>query len=144
MMATFDEAAVDRLIAAAQQPLDGLHEAYLEVLAVHGVAQDPDKLVSVECSAQGVTGLDIDPRALRWGSRRLADTILELIAQSLADLQAKSDAIMADRLGEGPLDLTSDDNAAVRLMQDTQLAYDQAMDGAMAELARIRSTLDGP
>lgn len=137
----FDEAAIDRLIAESQRPLDGLDEVYQRVLAVQGVAQDAAKLVTVECSSQGVTALEIDPRALRWGARRLADTILELIAASLSDLHAKSAAILAETLGDTPLDLTADGNAAASRLRDAQEAYDRAMDDAMAELGRIQRRL---
>lgn len=80
-MAAFGEEAIDRLIAEAQQPTDRLEELYQQVLVVTGRAQDPDKLVTVECSSQGVTGLEIDPRALRWGSRRLSETMDRAMAE---------------------------------------------------------------
>lgn len=97
----------------------------------------------MECSAQGVTGLDINPRALRWGSDKLAVTILELIATSLADLQEKSNAIMAEKWGEAPLDLTEQGNPAELRLQNAQDTYDRAMENAMAELARIQHRVDG-
>src|SRR5258707_613526 len=134
MMPAFDETAIDRLITESQRPLDGLDEVYQRVLAVQGVAQDAAKLVTVECSSQGVTALEIDPRALRWGAKRLADTILEQIAASLADLHAKSSAIMAETLGDAPMNLTADGNAAAVRLEEAQEAYDRAMDDAMAEL----------
>jgi hypothetical protein len=140
-MAAFDEGAIDRLIAEAQRPMDGLEELYQEVLAVKGVACDPDKLVTVECSAQGVTGLDIDPRALRWGSRRLSETILRLIAEALADMQARSAELLRDTLGEGPLDLAAEDNPADLRMRGAREAYEAAMDQAVAELSRIERDL---
>jgi DNA-binding protein YbaB len=141
-MATFDEGALDRLIEQAQQPVDGLEELYQQVLAVKGAAQDPDRLVTVECSSQGVTGLEIDPRALRWGSQRLSETILVLIAEALADMQAKSAELLGDVLGEGPLDLAAENNPADLRMREAREAYEAAMDQAMAELGRIERDLD--
>ncbi|MFD1540617.1 hypothetical protein [Nonomuraea guangzhouensis] len=142
MTRAFDEAAIDRMIAGTQRPLDGFDELYQQVLAVQGFAQDAEKLVTVECSAQGVTGLDINPRALRWGSDKLATTILELIARSLADLQEKSNALMAETWGEAPLDLTQHDNPADLRLRNAQDTYDRAMENAMAELARIQRRVD--
>jgi hypothetical protein len=142
MMPAFDETAIDRLISESQRPLDGIDEVYQRVLAVQGVAQDATKLVTVECSSQGVTALEIDPRALRWGARRLADTIREQIAASLSDLHAKSAAIMAETLGDAPMSLTADGNAAAVRLREAQETYDRAMDDAMAELGRIQRRLD--
>ncbi|MFC5823950.1 YbaB/EbfC family nucleoid-associated protein [Nonomuraea insulae] len=137
----FDEGAMDRLIAEAQRPVEGLDELHQQVLTVKGQAEDADKLVRVECSAQGVTGLEIDPRAMRWGSQRLSETILRLIAESLADLQAQSVELMRDVLGDGPLDLSAEDNPADLRMRTAREAYEGAMDQAVAELARIERGL---
>lgn len=137
----FDEGAMDRLIAEAQRPVDGLDELHQQVLAARGAAEDADKLVRVECSAQGVTGLDIDPRAMRWGSQRLSETILRLIAEALADLQAQSAELLRDVLGDGPLDLSAEDNPADLRMREAREAYEAAMDQAVAELARIERNL---
>ncbi|MFG1957672.1 hypothetical protein [Nonomuraea sp. NPDC049028] len=142
-MPAFDEAAIDRMIADTQRPLDGFAELYEQVLAVQGFAQDAEKLVTVECSTQGVTALDINPRALRWGSDRLATTILELIGASLADLQEKSNALMAERWGAAPPDLTEEGNPAELRLQNAQDTYDRVMENAMAELARIHRRVDG-
>ncbi|TDD11256.1 hypothetical protein E1292_06245 [Nonomuraea deserti] len=142
-MAEFDEEAIDRLVAEAQRPAAELDELYRQVLDVKGVARDPGKLVTVECSVQGVTGLDIDPRAMRWGSQRLSQTILSLIAEALADMQAKSAELLRDVLGEGPLDLAAGNNPADVRMREAREAYESAMDQATAELARIQRDL-GP
>ncbi|MEV0380477.1 YbaB/EbfC family nucleoid-associated protein [Nonomuraea sp. NPDC050643] len=141
-MAAFDEGAMDRLIADAQRSTAGLDDVYQRMLTVEGAAQDPDKLVRVECSAQGVTGLHIDPRAMRWGSQRLSETILALIAAALADLEAKSAELLGDALGTGPLNLADEDNPADRHMRDARAAYEEAMDRAVAELSRIERDLD--
>ncbi|MEO3804978.1 YbaB/EbfC family nucleoid-associated protein [Nonomuraea sp. B1E8] len=141
-MAAFEEEAIDRLVAEAQRPAAEMDELYQRVLAVKGVARDQAKLVTVECSAQGVTGLDIDPRAMRWGSQRLSETILTLIAEALADMQARSAELLGDVLGEGPLDLAVDANPADLRMREAQEAYEAAMDQATAELARIQRDLD--
>ncbi|TDE49730.1 YbaB/EbfC family DNA-binding protein [Nonomuraea mesophila] len=142
-MATFEEEAIDRLVGEAQRPAAEMDELYQQVLAVTGVARDQAKLVTVECSAQGVTGLDIDPRAMRWGSQRLSETILTLIAEALADMQAKSAELLRDVLGEGPLDLAAEANPADLRMREAREAYEAAMDQATAELARIQRDL-GP
>ncbi|AQZ65382.1 hypothetical protein BKM31_31530 [[Actinomadura] parvosata subsp. kistnae] len=137
-----DDGAIDKLIAEARRPdEEGLDELYRQVMAVKGVAQDPDRLVRVECGAQGVTALDIDPRALRWGSQRLSQTILLLLAESLADMQARSAELLRDVLGDGPLDLAAENNPADVRLRAAREAYEEAMDRATAELARIERTL---
>ncbi|MEV4806358.1 hypothetical protein AB0K18_40725 [Nonomuraea sp. NPDC049421] len=136
-----DEGALDRLIARSQHPADGLDDLYQQVLAAKGTASDPDDLVRVECSAEGVTGLDIDPRAMRWGSQRLSETILGLIAEALADLQTRSAELLRDVVGDGPLDLSAQDNPADLRMREAREAYESAMDQAMAELSRIERGL---
>ncbi|SEF80376.1 hypothetical protein SAMN05444920_101708 [Nonomuraea solani] len=136
------EEAIDRLIADAQRPADGLDALYQQMLTIKGIAQDPDKLVTVECSSEGVTGLEIDPRAMRWGSQRLSATILTLIAGALVDMQAKSAALLGDALGEGPLDLAAENNPADVHMREAGEAYEAAMDQAMAELSRIQRDLE--
>ncbi|GAA3141847.1 hypothetical protein GCM10020001_075790 [Nonomuraea salmonea] len=140
-----DEGALDRLIARSQHPADGLDDLYQQVLAAKGTASDPDDLVRVECSAEGVTGLDIDPRAMRWGSQRLSETILGLIAEALADLQTRSAELLRDAVGDvvgdGPLDLSAQDNPADLRMREAREAYESAMDQAMAELSRIERDL---
>jgi hypothetical protein len=140
-----DEGALDRLIARSQHPADGLDDLYQQVLAAKGTASDPDDLVRVECSAEGVTGLDIDPRAMRWGSQRLSETILDLIAEALADLQTRSAELLRDAVGDvvgdGPLDLSAQDNPADLRMREAREAYESAMDQAMAELSRIERDL---
>ncbi|MEV4564430.1 hypothetical protein AB0K12_11745 [Nonomuraea sp. NPDC049419] len=141
MTAMSDEGALDRLIARSQHPADGLDDLYQQVLAAKGTASDPDDLVRVECSAEGVTGLDIDPRAMRWGSQRLSETILGLIAEALADLQTRSAELLRDVVGDGPLDLSAQDNPADLRMREAREAYESAMDQAMAELSRIERGL---
>ncbi|MFB9475666.1 hypothetical protein [Nonomuraea salmonea] len=145
MTAMSDEGALDRLIARSQHPADGLDDLYQQVLAAKGTASDPDDLVRVECSAEGVTGLDIDPRAMRWGSQRLSETILGLIAEALADLQTRSAELLRDAVGDvvgdGPLDLSAQDNPADLRMREAREAYESAMDQAMAELSRIERDL---
>ncbi|MEV4470726.1 YbaB/EbfC family nucleoid-associated protein [Nonomuraea sp. NPDC049504] len=145
MTARSDEGALDRLIARSQHPADGLDDLYQQVLAAKGTASDPDGLVRVECSAEGVTGLDIDPRAMRWGSQRLSETILGLIAEALADLQTRSAELLRDAVGDvvgdGPLDLSAQDNPADLRMREAREAYESAMDQAMAELSRIERDL---
>jgi hypothetical protein len=136
-----DEGALDRLIDRARQPDTGLDDLYQQVLAVTGTASDPDDLVRVECSAEGVTGLHIDPRAMRWGSQRLSETILRLIAEALADLQARSAELLREVVGDGPLDLSAQDNPADVRMREAREAYESALDQAMAELARIEREL---
>ncbi|MGR6922171.1 hypothetical protein ACU635_48655 [[Actinomadura] parvosata] len=137
-----DDSAIDKLIAEAQRPdEEGLDELYRQVMAVKGVAEDPDRLVRVECGAQGVTALDIDPRAMRWGSQRLSQTILLLLAESLADMQARSAELLRDVLGDGPLDLAAENNPADVRLRAAREAYEEAMDRATAELARIERTL---
>ncbi|MEV5324650.1 YbaB/EbfC family nucleoid-associated protein [Nonomuraea sp. NPDC052634] len=141
MTAIPDEGALDRLIDRARQPDTGLDDLYQQVLAVKGTASDPDDLVRVECSAEGVTGLHIDPRAMRWGSQRLSETILRLIAEALADLQARSAELLREVVGDGPLDLSAQDNPADVRMREAREAYESALDQAMAELARIEREL---
>ncbi|GAB2910367.1 YbaB/EbfC family nucleoid-associated protein [Nonomuraea fastidiosa] len=141
MTAIPDEGALDRLIDRARQPDTGLDDLYQQVLAVTGTASDPDDLVRVECSAEGVTGLHIDPRAMRWGSQRLSETILRLIAEALADLQARSAELLREVVGDGPLDLSAQDNPADVRMREAREAYESALDQAMAELARIEREL---
>ncbi|NUO96379.1 MAG: hypothetical protein HOW71_00850 [Nonomuraea sp.] len=140
-MAAHGEEALDRLIEQATQPAEDLDELYRRVLAVKGSAQDPDRLVTVECSAQGVTGLDIDARAMRWGAQRLSTTILQLIAEALADMQARSAELLGDALGDGPLDLAAGNNPADLRMREAREAYEAAMDRATAELAGIERDL---
>ncbi|GAA2697019.1 hypothetical protein [Nonomuraea recticatena] len=136
-----DEAAIDKLIALAQQPTEGLDQVYQQMLAVTGAAEDSEKLVRVECTAEGVTGLDIDPRALRWGSRRLAEVIKWLIAEGLDDLQKKSAALLSQALGADALDLSAHGDTAELRLRATQEIYEQAMDSALAELASIERRL---
>ena len=140
-MAAYGEEALDRLIEQARRPTEDLDELYHQILAVKGSAQDPDRLVTVECSAQGVTGLDIDPRALRWGSQRLSKTILQLIAEALGDMQARSAELLGDALGDGPLDLAAENNPADLRMREAREAYEAAMDRAAMELAKIERDL---
>lgn len=141
MTAIPDEGALDRLIARAQRSDAELDELYQQVLAVKGTASDPDDLVRVECSAEGVTGLHIDPRAMRWGSQRLSETILRLIAEALANMQARSAELLREVVGDGPLDLSAQDNPADARMREAREAYESALDQAMAELARIERDL---
>ena len=140
-MDSFD---VERLIAEAQRLPEGLDEAHRRLLAVTGRAQDGDKLVTVECTSQGITELEIAPRAMRWGSERLAKTIKGLIAESLADLQRQSNAILTEVLGSGSsADLMSGDNPANARLVEAEALFDQGMEQAMSELDRLRRLVEG-
>jgi hypothetical protein len=127
---------INRLLSEGSAPMSEVTEAYRRAMAATGRAHDPGKLIVVECTNEGVTGLEIDPRALRWGAKRLAGTIKTLIAEALADLQRQVAEELDEALGTLP-----DRAESEKMVDDAVAAYDRVMTDAMGELDAIRRRL---
>ncbi|WP_345431595.1 YbaB/EbfC family nucleoid-associated protein [Actinoallomurus vinaceus] len=91
----------------------------------------------------GLTGLEIDPRALRMGSKDLADTIRSTVQEAAQDLQRQVAEAMGEVFGEkdNPMKLAGDQDAAVAKAKEAQAAYDRTMKDVMGELDAVRKRL---
>lgn len=69
-----------------QAKVQGMQE---QIAALSVEAEEEDGRLKATVGSSGVTGLFIDPRAMRLGSEELAERLTALIQQATADMQAE-------------------------------------------------------
>jgi DNA-binding protein YbaB len=80
-----------------------------------GRAESPDGLVRVEFTdADGLSALDVNPRAMRLQSQELSEAILRTVRAARADLDEQRRAALADVMGTGFDPTAPVDPAALR------------------------------
>ncbi|TMR90415.1 YbaB/EbfC family nucleoid-associated protein [Nonomuraea basaltis] len=89
-------------------------------IAVTARAESADQRVVVEySSSEGVQALHIDARAMRMGSKELAETILTLIRQARQEAEAKGREQLTELLGKNNSLITERDEIGKQLRNST-------------------------
>ncbi|WP_433435088.1 YbaB/EbfC family nucleoid-associated protein [Nonomuraea sp. CA-141351] len=140
-LGNFANIDVEAFLRDSERRVADFDEAQKGVAAAVGRATAADGLIAVECTAQdGVSRLDIDPRAKRMSVHEMSAAILAAIRDADADLQYQLSAIMTSVFGGlGPA--MGDPETARATMAEAQQAYDRMMSDAMGELDRMRKKL---
>jgi DNA-binding protein YbaB len=135
---------VDKLLNGAQERISRVQEMQERLADLAGQAEAAEgRIKATYTMAGGLTGLEIDPRALRMGSKDLADTVRSTVQEAAQDLQRQIAEAMSDVFGEkdNPMNLVGDQNAAVAKAKEAQAAYDRTMQDVMGELDAVRKRL---
>jgi DNA-binding protein YbaB len=89
------DGSVKDLVSSLAQQNTRLRETQGRMKELRGTGRSADERVRVEVDQFGVlTGLRIDPRAMRLGSEALAEAILAAVEQGVRDVKAQADAMM--------------------------------------------------
>lgn len=104
-------------------------------------AESDDRRVAVEYSgSEGVRAIEIDARAMRMGSRELAETILGLIHRAQREAEAEGRERLTELLGEGS-SLISERDAIGRQLRNATGDVRQNLQNATEMLDRLRAVL---
>lgn len=104
---------------------------------VVGVADSEDGHVHAEWSGQGLTVLDINPRALRLAAADLADAVRQTVGDALADFQrATLAALRSSGLLAPPEQQQADLDRAVARLGAAQADFAASLRSAAAVVAR--------
>ncbi|MFG3442407.1 YbaB/EbfC family nucleoid-associated protein [Nonomuraea sp. NPDC047897] len=114
--------------------MDFLHD----FLALRESATAADGLVSVEVDGTSdLTGLELDPRAMRLPAAELAEAIMEAFGRAREAAQQRATQAMPDVLKQDPLELT---DLIEKVKADTQADMDELLstvNGLTARLDRL-------
>ncbi|GAA4521696.1 MULTISPECIES: YbaB/EbfC family nucleoid-associated protein [Nonomuraea] len=98
---------LDRVMAEFRANSTELADVMGAVGEVTGHAATPDDKIKIRVSASGqLAALHIDPRAMRMGSRELADTIVDLSRRAAEDAARRLVEVTRPYLGEGDRKVT--------------------------------------
>ena len=98
--------------------------------SITGEAVSDDGHIKVSWNGDGLSGLEINPRAMRMGSAELAETILRLTEAAKADGRRQSEALKAEVFGEdNPADFVRNREA----LQDSLALMQRAFTGAIGD-----------
>ncbi|SEH02900.1 YbaB/EbfC DNA-binding family protein [Nonomuraea solani] len=93
---------LDRIMAEFQANSQEFSEVIGLAGEIAGEAASPDDKVRVRVSSSGqLTALHIDPRAMRLGSRELAETIMDLSMRATEDAARRLMDVTRPYLGQG-------------------------------------------
>ncbi|MEV0404262.1 YbaB/EbfC family nucleoid-associated protein [Actinoallomurus sp. NPDC050550] len=135
---------VDKLLSGAHERMARVHEMQEQLADLVGQAEGADGRVKATYTmAGGLTDLDIDPRALRMGSKDLAAAIKATVHEAAQDLQRQVGEVMSEVFGEAdnPMKLVGDRDAAMAKVKEAQAAYDRTMQDVMGEVDAVRKRL---
>lgn len=129
---------VDAFLRDSQKRMARFTEAQKRAADVVGRATTADDHIAVECTASGVSRLDIDPRAKRMSVEEMSAAILKAIHEADADLKRQLSEILTDSFDGDTLNPTGDPEAARAQVEEAQRAFDRMMSDTMGELNRMR------
>ncbi|MGI5223804.1 YbaB/EbfC family nucleoid-associated protein [Actinoallomurus sp. CA-142502] len=98
---TGGESRIEDLVTTITRRNAALREAQARMSELRGEGRAAAERVTVEVDRFGaLTGLRIDPRAMRLGSEALAEAILGAAEQGLRDVRARADEVMRPLIAE--------------------------------------------
>ncbi|MEU6407430.1 YbaB/EbfC family nucleoid-associated protein [Microbispora sp. NPDC046933] len=139
----FDDFDMERFRERADARMAAVERLQTTLSSLVGRARDEDGLVSVEFSGQGLSELELHPKAMRLSSGELADRIKETVRAASDDLYRQMNRAMAEVLGqEGDQARFLDDPEAVLAqVREAETAFDRTAEDVLGELDRISRRL---
>jgi DNA-binding protein YbaB len=120
--------SIENLASLIAQQNAAVQEMQDELGELRGTARSADGRVTVEVDQRGVlTGLWIDPRAMRPGSDALAKAILATVRDAVRDADEKAGAVTRSRMGVLAEDLVTPDLAG-REMEEVLVVLREMQD----------------
>lgn len=136
---------IEKLLRLAEEYTKRSEEMQEKAAALKGEAATQDGRVRVTCTvADGVSDLHIDPRAMRFPAKNLAETIKQLIHEATADLQEKMRALMTETYGEenNPMNIADQRDAMREAIDRAAENYDRVLTDALGQLEHIRRQME--
>lgn len=135
----------DRALEDAQRKAGMLSGIQDELNAVVGRAESSDGFVRAAFSAsEGLTELDLNPRAMRMASSDLAEQIKSVIQEAAQDMQrqltAQINGLFAGE-GESPMDFARDPQKSDAKIQEIQQSLSATLNDLHGEMERMRRKL---
>lgn len=139
----FEDFDMERFRRDADAKMAAVERLQHTLSSLVGRAQDEDGLVSVEFSGQGLTGLDLHPKAMRLSSGELAERIKETVRAASDDLNRQMSAAMAEVYGQedDPARFLNDPEAVLAQVREAERAFDRTAEDVLGELDRIHRRL---
>ncbi|MBG0815327.1 YbaB/EbfC family DNA-binding protein [Planomonospora sp. ID82291] len=131
---------VDKLLNMRFDQVQGVQKAVAELV---GRAEDESGLVAVEYGSQGLSELELHPKAMRLSAGELAEMIKATVRAAAGDFNTRFEDLMDEAFG-GPGGLSRearDPEALQDRVKEMEAAYDRTINDVMGELDRIRHRL---
>jgi DNA-binding protein YbaB len=138
-MTTSDNVDPDRLAAEALAQLRQVEDFQARSAAMVGIGEALGGLVRAEATgADGLTAIDIDPRAMRSSAYDLSQAALEAARGALADLQRQTLDAMRGILGDEITDVIAGTGDPLKLVNEAEHQFKSSLDDALGALDKIR------
>ncbi|MGP3958227.1 YbaB/EbfC family nucleoid-associated protein [Nonomuraea sp. 3N208] len=94
---------LEQVLAKTRQTVRGLRDAQAAIRDVTGRAASKDGLVEASANGRGdMTGLRIDPRALRLGEAELGRRVTAVLQEAQQDAARQAQEIASRAMGDAP------------------------------------------
>ncbi|WP_449065802.1 YbaB/EbfC family DNA-binding protein [Planomonospora algeriensis] len=131
---------VDKLLNMRFDHVQDVQKAASELV---GRAEDESGLVAVEYGSQGLSGLELHPKAMRLSAGELAEMIKATVHAAAGDFNARFEQLLDESFGGegGAMREARDPEALQDRVKEMEAAYDRTFNDVMGELDRIRHRL---
>lgn len=139
----FDDFDMERFRERADARMAAVERLQGTLSSLVGRARDEDGLVSVEFSTQGLSELELHPKAMRLSSGELAERIKETMRAASDDLYRQLNRAMAEVLGQDgdQTRFLDDPEAVLAQVREAEVAFDRTAEDVLGELDRISRRL---
>lgn len=132
--------ALDGMLRDAQKRLGQAAELQERLMSIVGQATSSDGRVKVQCTNEkGIANIDLDPRAMRMASAELAETLVTVIQEAMADLRTQSQSITREAFGGESV--AGDIGAARVRIKEAGESFERAMSDAQGEMQQVLRTI---
>ncbi|GAT67596.1 YbaB/EbfC family DNA-binding protein [Planomonospora sp. ID91781] len=130
---------VDKLLNMRFDHVQDVQKAASELV---GRAEDESGLVAVEYGSQGLSGLELHPKAMRLSAGELAEMIKATVRAAAEDFNTRFEDLLDGAFGgDGAMREARDPEALKDRIKEMETAYDRTFNDVMGELDRIRHRL---
>ncbi|OPG02772.1 YbaB/EbfC family nucleoid-associated protein [Microbispora sp. GKU 823] len=139
----FEDFDMERFRERADARMAAVERLQKTLSSLVGRARDEDGMVSVEFSSQGLSELELHPKAMRLSSGELADRIKDTMRAASDDLYRQMNRAMAEVLGEDgdQTRFLDDPEAVLAQVREAESAFDRTAEDVLGELDRISRRL---
>ncbi|WP_169950616.1 YbaB/EbfC family nucleoid-associated protein [Microbispora sp. H11081] len=140
----FDDFDVEQFTRRADARIAAVERLQVTLASLVGRASDESGLVEVECTSQGLSELELHPKAMRLSSGELAERIKETVRAASDDLYRQMNQAMAEALGQegDQTRFLNDPEAVLAQVKEAEAAFDRTAEDVLGELDRISRRLD--